>query len=99
MTEAASYNAVRVTCKGMDDDIDRDNTEIREAIHVVSRLFDSWPNLQLLPAEGEAHLLEALKLYRDMNHLSLAGGITCEQAAHRSCCTRTPPPPHHPRCR
>ena len=35
--------------------------------------------LQLRVADCETELNEALKLYRDMNHLSLAGGITCEQ--------------------
>ena len=35
--------------------------------------------VQLRAAESEVDVAEALKLYRDMNHLSLAGGITCEQ--------------------
>ena len=35
--------------------------------------------VQLRTAESEVDVAEALKLYRDMNHLSLAGGITCEQ--------------------
>ena len=35
--------------------------------------------MQLRAAESEVDVAEALKLYRDMNHLSLAGGITCEQ--------------------
>ena len=35
--------------------------------------------MQLRAAESEVDIAEALKLYRDMNHLSLAGGITCEQ--------------------
>ena len=35
--------------------------------------------MQLRTAESEVDVAEALKLYRDMNHLSLAGGITCEQ--------------------
>ena len=35
--------------------------------------------VQLRAAESEVDVAEALKLYRDMNHLSLAGGITCDQ--------------------
>ena len=77
-SNSASYSTVRLKGMGLDDEIERENTEIREAIRVVGRLLDSWPNLQLLPAENEAQLNEALKLYRDMNHLSLTG-VTCEQ--------------------
>ena len=32
-----------------------------------------------LEIDSRSSLLDALKLYRDMNHLSLAGGITCDQ--------------------
>ena len=45
--------------------------------------------LQLRVADSGTELNEALKLYRDMNHLSLAGGITCEQVITRPTTGRT----------
>ena len=72
------YNCVSLKCKGLNDETDDMNTEIREAMGVVGHLLDECPSLELRVAETEEQLLEALKLYRDMNHLSLAGGITCE---------------------
>jgi len=79
---ALKYSRVTLRCKGVNDETYVANLRIREAIVMMSRLLHSWPMLQIRAAESEAEMNEALKLYRDMNHLSLAGGITCEQVLH-----------------
>lgn len=78
----ALFNKVRLKMKGVGDETFRSNLLIREAIVCLSQLLKQWPALQLRVADCGTELNEALKLYRDMNHLSLAGGITCEQVLH-----------------
>ncbi|KAL1515152.1 hypothetical protein AB1Y20_004213 [Prymnesium parvum] len=72
------YERIRLKGQGFADETFDANVEIRSAIRTLAALLDSEPELELKAAESETELLEALKLYRDMNHLSLAGGITCE---------------------
>uniref|UniRef100_A0A7S0J6V1 Chromo domain-containing protein n=1 Tax=Calcidiscus leptoporus TaxID=127549 RepID=A0A7S0J6V1_9EUKA len=76
------FNKVRLKMKGVGDETYRSNVFIREAIVCLAQLLQRWPALQLRVADCGTELNEALKLYRDMNHLSLAGGITCEQVLH-----------------
>ncbi|EOD37820.1 hypothetical protein EMIHUDRAFT_225084 [Emiliania huxleyi CCMP1516] len=76
---SSSYERIGLKFRGLNDDAHRCNAEAREAIGVLADMFDPLGPLELRVAESEADELEALKLYRDMNHLSLAGGITCEQ--------------------
>ena len=76
----AKHEKVRLKGKGLgEDDLSAANAEVRAAIEALSVLLEGQPLLQLRVAENESELLDALKLYRDMNHLSLAGGITCDQ--------------------
>lgn len=74
-----AYERVLLKFKGMNDDQMRSNLEVRAAIGVLARMFDSLDTLEMRVADSDLEMQEALKLYRDMNHLSLAGGITCEQ--------------------
>ena len=61
-----------------DDEVTRSNEEIRAAIEALRSLLDGEPHLEMRYGEAEGDMLDALKLYRDMNHLSLTG-VTCEQ--------------------
>mmetsp|Transcript_989 Transcript_989/g.2721 ORF Transcript_989/g.2721 Transcript_989/m.2721 type:complete len:686 (+) Transcript_989:240-2297(+) len=75
----ASYKRVALKGQGLgEDEIRRANDEVRAAIAALSCLLDGHPMLEMRVAETEVELLDALKLYRDMNHLSLTG-VTCEQ--------------------
>lgn len=76
------FSKVRLKMKGVGDETHRSNIFIRDAIVCLAQLLQQWPALQLRVADSGTELNEALKLYRDMNHLSLAGGITCEQVLH-----------------
>merc|ERR1719326_1327861 len=76
------YTHIRIKGQGLGDDLHRSNEEVREAIKTMSADLGLQQSLELRAAESEAELADALKLYRDMNHLSLAGGITCEQVIH-----------------
>jgi GNAT superfamily N-acetyltransferase len=78
-TGAWTYERVALRFKGFNDEQMRYNNEVRAAITVLARMFDDLDALDMRVAESEQDMQEALKLYRDMNHLSLAGGITCEQ--------------------
>ena len=74
------HESVKLKGKGLGaDDLQAANDEIRAAIDALGCLLEGQPMLELRVAESENDLLDALKLYRDMNHLSLAGGITCDQ--------------------
>ena len=71
----------RVRLKGaglVEDDLKRANAEVQAAIDALRSMLADTPHLEIRAAVEEDELQEALKLYRDMNHLSLAGGITCE---------------------
>ena len=75
----ASYSRVRVRGQGLGaDELHRANEEVRSAIDALKFLFDEYPMLEIRAAATEAELYDALKLYRDMNHLSLTG-VTCDQ--------------------
>ena len=75
----ANYRGVRIKGQGLAEDrVARENEEIRCAIEVLRSMLDEQPHLELRYAESEDDYNEALKLYRDMNHLSLSG-VTCEQ--------------------
>lgn len=74
---AREYENVRIKGQGLADELHSTNETIRQTIKSMSA--DLHPTLELRAAESEVDVAEALKLYRDMNHLSLAGGITCEQ--------------------
>ena len=75
----ANYRGVRIKGQGLGEDrVARENEEIRCAIEVLRSMLDEQPHLELRYAESEDDYNEALKLYRDMNHLSLSG-VTCEQ--------------------
>jgi len=76
---AWTYERIALRFKGLNDEQMRSNNEVRAAICVLARMFDDLDALDMRVAESELDMQEALKLYRDMNHLSLAGGITCEQ--------------------
>jgi hypothetical protein len=76
---AWTYERIALRFKGLNDEQMRSNNEVRAAIGVLARMFDDLDALDMRVAESELDMQEALKLYRDMNHLSLAGGITCEQ--------------------
>jgi len=74
-----SYQRVNLKGQGLGaDDVKAANDEVRAAIDALSCLLDEQPMLEIRAAETETELLEALKLYRDMNHLSLTG-VTCDQ--------------------
>jgi len=73
-----SYDRVALKFKGLNDEQMRQNLEVRAAIGVLGHVFDNLDALDMRVAETELEMQEALRLYRDMNHLSLAGGITCE---------------------
>lgn len=98
------FKAVRFKLKGLNDEMGDANAEITQAIIDLAKLVESCTTLQMRPAQTEAELQEALKLYRDMNHLSLAGGITCEQATrmtrlHQRPASMHPPPVPRPHLR
>uniref|UniRef100_A0A7S2HH38 Chromo domain-containing protein n=1 Tax=Haptolina brevifila TaxID=156173 RepID=A0A7S2HH38_9EUKA len=74
-----AYQRVNIKGQGLGtDEVRLANDEVRAAIEALSSLLDDQPTLEIKAAESEAELLEALKLYRDMNHLSLTG-VTCDQ--------------------
>lgn len=72
------FDKIRLKGQGFHDETFDANIQIRDAIATVGMLLSGHAELELRAAETESELLDALKLYRDMNHLSLAGGITCE---------------------
>ena len=72
------YDTIRLKGQGFQDEMYDANVELSDAIATLAMLLAGHPELELRSAETEADLMDALKLYRDMNHLSLAGGITCE---------------------
>lgn len=76
----ASFARIGLKGQGLSeaDEVTRANAEVRAAIDALRGLLDGYPMLDVRVAETEAEVLEALKLYRDMNHLSLTG-VTCEQ--------------------
>ena len=75
----ASYARINLKGQGLgEDELKRSNEEIRAAIEALRCLLDGHPMLEMRVAQTEVELLDALKLYRDMNHLSLTG-VTCEQ--------------------
>uniref|UniRef100_A0A7S0Q3R0 Chromo domain-containing protein n=1 Tax=Coccolithus braarudii TaxID=221442 RepID=A0A7S0Q3R0_9EUKA len=76
------FKSVTLKVKGVGDEMHRSNLVVHEAICCLAKLLQRWPALQLRVADCDMEMNEALKLYRDMNHLSLAGGITCEQVLH-----------------
>ena len=78
VTGAKQYSAVRIKGQGLTDDLRVANELVRETIRSMSEEINQHQSLLLKVAETEADQADALKLYRDMNHLSLAGGITCE---------------------
>ena len=76
------FRAVRVKGRGLSpaDALTQQNLEVREAISTLSsQFFASHPSIEVRCTTNDEEDADALKLYRDMNHLSLAGGITCEQ--------------------
>ena len=87
---AAEFKAVRLKLKGQGDAMGEANEEITQGIIELAKTLECSQTLQMRPAQTEAELQEALKLYRDMNHLSLAGGITCEQAREGTWSMRMP---------
>lgn len=82
VTGAKQYAAVRIKGQGLTGDLRAANELIREATKSLAEEINRHPSLLLKAAETEAEQADALKLYRDMNHLSLAGGITCESVIH-----------------
>lgn len=75
----ASYVCVRLKGQGLGaDEVDHANKEVIAAINALKYLLEDQPTLEIRAAETEAQLFDALKLYRDMNHLSLTG-VTCDQ--------------------
>ena len=75
----ANYSRVSVKGQGLsDDEVKLANAKVRSAINALRFLLDDQPMLDIRAAETDEELLEALKLYRDMNHLSLTG-VTCDQ--------------------
>ena len=76
---ASKFAAVRLKGQGLGfDAMTLANAEVRAAIDALGHLLDDHPRLEVRAAETDEERLEALKLYRDMNHLSLTG-VTCDQ--------------------